>query len=129
MSYQDVTAAGIIYFNARPNRTAERIDSLEIHQPVAFSLLLNRTDKAVLGLAAQPLSAEFGLTTAQIGLMGSAFYLAFAISGFFAGFLQKKMSIKWTLTFLVSAWAVAMVTPMLAIGGFSAVLPHASFLA
>lgn len=87
-----------------------------------FLYLLNWTDKAVLGLAAQPLAREFGLTTAQIGLLGSAFYLAFAISGFFAGTLQKKFTVKWALALLVFTWALAMVAPMLAVGGFSVVL-------
>ncbi|WP_139346689.1 MFS transporter [Sinomonas mesophila] len=87
-----------------------------------FLYVLNWTDKAVLGLAAQPLAKEFGLTTAQIGLLGSAFYLAFAISGFFAGTLQRKFTVKWALAFLVFTWALAMVAPMLAVGGFTIVL-------
>jgi predicted MFS family arabinose efflux permease len=87
-----------------------------------FLYLLNWTDKAVLGLAAQPMAQEFGLTTAQIGLLGSAFYLAFAIAGFFAGPLQRKLTIKWALAFLVFTWALAMVAPILAIGGFSIIL-------
>ncbi|WP_345600456.1 MFS transporter, partial [Thermocatellispora tengchongensis] len=78
-----------------------------------FLYLLNWTDKAVLGLAAQPLAREFGLTTAQIGLLGSAFYLAFVIGGFFAGTLQRKFTAKWALAFLVFTWALAMVAPML----------------
>ncbi|MEU6134416.1 MFS transporter [Nocardioides sp. NPDC047086] len=87
-----------------------------------FLYALNWTDKAVLGLAAQPLAREFGLTTAQIGLLGSAFYLAFAISGFFAGALQKRFSAKWALALLVTTWALAMFAPMLAVGGFALLL-------
>lgn len=70
--------------------------------------IVNWGDKAVLGLAAQPLKEELGLTASQIGLVGSAFFLTFTIGGFFAGTLNKFMALRWSLAFLVVGWSVAM---------------------
>lgn len=84
-----------------------------------FIYVLNWADKAIIGLAAQPLAREFGLTTSQIGLLGSAFYLTFTIGGFFAGALHKRFSIKWALLVLALVWAAAMAVPVFAVGGFA----------
>jgi len=70
--------------------------------------VVNWADKAVLGLAAQPLAKELGLTASQIGLVGSAFFLTFTIGGFFAGLLNRWMTLKWLLALLAVGWSVAM---------------------
>ncbi|WP_065492406.1 MFS transporter [Rhodococcus opacus] len=84
-------------------------------------VVVNWADKAVFGLVAQPLATEFGLTSAQIGLVGSAFFLAFTVGGFFAGVLHKWMSLRWLLLLLCLAWAASMV-PLVVVAGFTMLL-------
>ncbi|MFC9760311.1 MFS transporter [Rhodococcus jostii] len=84
-------------------------------------VVVNWADKAVFGLVAQPLAKEFGLTSAQIGLVGSAFFLAFTVGGFFAGVLHKWMSLRWLLLLLCLAWAASMV-PLVVVAGFTMLL-------
>lgn len=75
--------------------------------------VINWGDKTVLGLAAQPLREELGLTTTQIGLLGSAFFLAFAVGGFFAGGLAKLTTLRWALVLLSLVWAACMLPVVL----------------
>ncbi|WP_072951591.1 MFS transporter [Rhodococcus koreensis] len=82
---------------------------------------INYSDKILLGLVAQPLKEEFGLTSAQIGLAGSLFFFAFAVSGFFAGAINKWMTLKWSLTFLAISWAICML-PMILAASFAVLL-------
>lgn len=70
--------------------------------------VVNWADKAVFGLAAQPLAKELGLSASQIGLVGSAFFLAFTVGGFFAGPLNRWMTLKAALVLLAIGWSVAM---------------------
>lgn len=70
--------------------------------------VINWGDKTILGLAAQPLREELGLSTTQIGLLGSAFFLAFAVGGFFAGGLVKLMTLRGALVLLSLVWAASM---------------------
>lgn len=75
--------------------------------------VVNWADKAVLGLAAQPLADELGLSTSQIGLVGSLFFLTFTVGGFFAGLLNRWVSLKWALALLAIGWSVAMLPVVL----------------
>ncbi|OZC83392.1 MFS transporter [Rhodococcus sp. 06-418-1B] len=75
---------------------------------VVFLYLVNYTDKAVLGIIAQPLARELGLTATQIGLVGSLFFLTFTLGGFLAGPLNKLLVLRWSLVALVVAWSVVM---------------------
>ena len=50
-------------------------------------MFINFADKAVLGLAAQPLMAELQLSPEQFGLIGSAFFLLFPVSAVLVGFV------------------------------------------
>lgn len=75
--------------------------------------VVNWADKAVLGLAAQPLMQELGLSASQIGLLGSAFFLTFTVGGFTAGLLNRWGSLKWILALLAIGWSVAMLPVIL----------------
>ncbi|MGX4688082.1 MFS transporter [Streptomyces sp. JNUCC 63] len=83
--------------------------------------IVNWADKAILGIVAQPLSEEFGLSASQVGMAGSLFFLAFAIASWFSGFLKKWLSLKWGLGLLALCWAVSMV-PMLVVPAFGVLL-------
>lgn len=82
---------------------------------------INYSDKLVLGLVAQPLKEELGLTSSQIGLTASVFFFAFTIGGFFAGSINKFVSLKWSLIGLALIWA-AMMLPMVVVGSFMVLL-------
>ncbi|WP_442972555.1 MFS transporter [Rhodococcus sp. JS3073] len=75
---------------------------------VVFLYIVNWGDKVVLGVIAQPLARELGLTASQIGLAGSLFFLAFTIGGFFAGPINKYVTLRWSLLALAVAWSVVM---------------------
>ena len=49
--------------------------------------VLNYTDKSVLGLAAQPIMSELDLSYEQFGLVGSVFFVTYALGGIFIGVL------------------------------------------
>lgn len=83
---------------------------------LVFLYVINWADKAVFGLVAQPLSEELGLSATQVGLAGSAFFLTFTIGGFFAGLVNKWMTLKWSLAILALAWAIAMLPLVFAVG-------------
>lgn len=89
--------------------------------------VVNYADKAVLGIIAQPLREELGLTSSQIGLVGSLFFLAFTIGGFGAGLINRWMSLRWALVLLALCWAVA-VLPLVVSATFAVLVISRMFL-
>ncbi|MQA97079.1 MAG: MFS transporter [Streptosporangiales bacterium] len=79
---------------------------------LVFFIVVNWADKAVLGIVAQPLKEDIGITTEQIGFIGSAFFALFAVSGLASGWLASRFSPKWSLTLLALLWSVTQL-PML----------------
>lgn len=75
---------------------------------VIFLYVVNYADKAVLGIIAQPLARELGMSSSQIGLVGSLFFVTFTVGGFLAGPLEKKLTLRWALLALGMAWSVVM---------------------
>ena len=75
---------------------------------VIFLYVVNYADKAVLGIIAQPLAREFGMSSSQIGLVGSLFFVTFTVGGFLAGPLNKFMTLRWSLLALGLIWSVIM---------------------
>ncbi len=78
--------------------------------PVAVMLfaymLVNFADKAVVGLAAVPIMTEMQLTPKQFGLLGSAFFLLFSISGVIVGFVANRRPTRWIILLLALSWAL-----------------------
>ncbi|MHA6799494.1 MFS transporter [Bounagaea algeriensis] len=89
--------------------------------------IVNWGDKAVLGIVAQPMAAEIGLSASQIGLVGSSFFLTFTVGGFFAGVLDKYMTLRWSLAAMALAWSVAML-PVVFAATFAVLLVSRMFL-
>ncbi|MGW6458879.1 MFS transporter [Streptomyces sp. NPDC055078] len=87
----------------KPRRTAWNLTGL-----LVLLYVLNASDKAVFGLIAPSLSEEFQLSSAQIGLTGSIFFLAYAVGGFFAGPLNRMMSLRWSIAILALSWGAVM---------------------
>ena len=83
--------------------------------------MINYADKAVLGIVARPLSEDLGLSHADIGLLGSAFFILFSVTGLIGGFVADRIKIVWILLGMVVLWSVLQV-PIVLMGTFGALL-------
>jgi len=68
--------------------------------------LINFADKAVIGIAAVPIMQELQLSPRDFGLVGSSFYLLFAISAVATGFLANRLQTRWLLLVMGVIWAL-----------------------
>lgn len=68
--------------------------------------LINFGDKSVLGLAAVPLSKEFGLSHAEYGFIGSSFYFLYSLAALLVGFLALRVRAYWILLVMALLWSV-----------------------
>ncbi|CAB3797688.1 Hexuronate transporter [Paraburkholderia caffeinitolerans] len=97
--------------SATPHPAAEASLSSGRRWAVVASLFLfmaiNFADKAVLGLVAVPLMHDMQLSPTQFGLVGSAFFLLFSVSGIATGVVADRCNLKWLIAALAFAWAVA----------------------
>jgi MFS transporter, ACS family, D-galactonate transporter len=80
-------------------------------------MVINFADKAVIGIAAVPIMQELELGPRQFGLVGSSFFLLFAVSSIATGFLVNRVQTRWVLLALGFIWAVTQF-PMIGAVGF-----------
>src|SRR5262249_23096528 len=80
-------------------------------------MVINFADKAVIGIAAVPIMQELKLGPRQFGLVGSSFFLLFAVSSVATGFLVTRMQTRWVLLAMGFIWALTQF-PMIGSGGF-----------
>ena len=59
--------------------------------------MINFADKAVLGLVAESVMSELGMTSTQFGFIGSSFFFLFAVSGIIVGFIAQKVQTRWLI--------------------------------
>ncbi|PBC54962.1 MFS transporter [Rhodococcus sp. ACPA1] len=83
--------------------------------------MVNFADKAVLGIIAQPLAHELGLSSSEIGLAGSVFFLMLSLGGLLSGVLDRWLGLRWALAILAILWSVAML-PLIVAAGFATLL-------
>ncbi|MEU1258731.1 MFS transporter [Streptomyces chartreusis] len=83
-------------------------------------MMINFADKSVLGLAAEEIRQDLGLSASAFGLASSAFFLLFSISGAAVGLLADRVRPKWLLLIMAVLWSVSQAP--LAVGGGLAVL-------
>src|SRR5271154_6486340 len=79
-------------------------------------MLINFADKAVIGIAAVPIMQELKLSPREFGLVGSSFYLLFAISAVATGFLVNRIQTRWVLLAMGLVWALTQFPMMGAVG-------------
>src|ERR1700759_4587590 len=84
-------------------------------------MVINFADKAVLGIAAVPIMKELQLGPREFGLVGSSFFLLFAVSSIAAGFLVNRAQTRWVLLAMGLVWALTQF-PMLGPVGFGTIL-------
>jgi MFS family permease len=77
-------------------------------------MFINFADKAVLGLAAQPLMTELKLSPEQFGLIGSAFFLLFPVSAVLVGFVTNRVAARHSLLAMAILWSLVQF-PMLGV--------------
>ena len=82
---------------------------------------VNFADKAVLGIVARPLSEDLGLSNADIGLLGSTFYVLFVVTGLLGGFIADRVKIVWILLAMALLWSLVQI-PILLVGTFGALI-------
>jgi MFS family permease len=80
-------------------------------------MVINFADKAVIGIAAVPIMQELELGLRQFGLLGSSFFLLFAVSSVVTGFLVNRVQTRWVLLAMGLVWAVIQF-PMIGTVGF-----------
>src|SRR5215470_11465798 len=81
-------------------------------------MLINFADKAVIGIAAVPIMQELQLSPRRFGLLGSSFYLLFAVSAIVTGFIVNRVQTRWALLTMGLVWALTQF-PMLGTVGFA----------
>jgi MFS transporter, ACS family, D-galactonate transporter len=83
--------------------------------------LINFADKAVIGIAAVPIMQELKLSPREFGLVGSSFYLLFAVSAVATGFLVNRLQTRWVLLAMALVWALTQF-PMIGNIGFGTLI-------
>lgn len=99
MSPQQLPASG-----QNPGKAGAR--SWAVVGMLVLLTLINFGDKSVLGLAAVPLSKEFGLSHAEYGFIGSSFYFLYSVAALLIGFLALRVRAYWILLVLALLWSV-----------------------
>ncbi len=84
-------------------------------------MMLNFSDKAIVGLAGVPIMQDMGLTPSQFGLLGSSFFFLFSISAVIGGFIANRVETRWVLLVMATVWALTQL-PMIAPVNFATML-------
>ena len=84
-------------------------------------MVINFADKAVVGIAAVPIMDELGLGPRAFGLLGSSFFLLFAVSAIVTGFIVNRVETRWALLVMGLVWALTQF-PMLGNAGFATIV-------
>ncbi|MEU9014943.1 MFS transporter [Streptomyces sp. NPDC048479] len=85
---------------------------------LALFIVINAADKAVLGLTADPIRDDLGLTATEFGTVASSFYLLFSVSAVAVGFLGDRIRARPLLAALALVWAAAQLPILLPAAGF-----------
>ncbi|WP_326790400.1 MFS transporter [Streptomyces sp. NBC_00151] len=81
-------------------------------------MMVNFADKSVLGLAADPVREDLGLSASAFGLANSAFFLLFSICGAAVGLLADRVRPKWLLLTMAVLWSLSQ-APLVLGGGLT----------
>jgi MFS transporter, ACS family, D-galactonate transporter len=102
----EADSSGFVGERVKPAASAGRQRWMIVASLFLF-MIINFADKAALGLVALPLMRDMNLTHSQFGVVGSAFFLLFALSGIGIGLFADRLNMKWLLAGLALTWAVA----------------------
>lgn len=98
--------------NATPLRPAgtapdDRRRAWTVTTLLVVFMMINFADKSILGLAADPIREDLGLSATQFGTANSAFFLLFSIFGALGGLLADRVRPRWLLLGMVLLWSVS----------------------
>ncbi|MER6117791.1 MFS transporter [Streptomyces sp. NPDC001743] len=102
-----------------PSRTGRR--AWIVTALLVVFMMINFADKSVLGLAAEQIRQDLGLSASAFGLASSAFFLLFSISGAAVGLLADRVRPKWLLLIMAVLWSVSQ-APLAVGGGLAALI-------
>ncbi|WP_018154865.1 MFS transporter [Demetria terragena] len=88
---------------------------------VTLLAAISFADKAVLGIVARPMAEDIGLTNADIGFMGSAFYATFLVTALVGSLIADRLHLTIGLAVLAVTWSIAQL-PVLIAASFAGVL-------
>jgi MFS family permease len=88
---------------------------------VFLFMLINFADKAVIGLSSVPIMQELALSHTRFGMLGSAFFLLFSLSGIVVGFVANRVGSKTLMLVMGVVWAAVML-PMSRVSSFAVLL-------
>jgi MFS transporter, ACS family, D-galactonate transporter len=106
---------------APPMRADDRNRAWIVVALLFVFMVINFADKAVIGIAAVPIMQELELGPRQFGLLGSSFFLLFAVSSIATGFLVNRLPTRWVLLTMGLIWALTQF-PMIGAVGFEALV-------
>ena len=72
-----------------------------------FFLAINFADKALIGLAAEPIMRELHLTHSQFGRIAASFFTFFSISALLVGLLANRVKARWLLLAMAVTWSIS----------------------
>lgn len=72
-----------------------------------FFLAINFADKALIGLAAEPIMRELQLTHTAFGRIAASFFIFFSISALIVGLLANRVKTRWLLFAMAVIWSIA----------------------
>jgi MFS transporter, ACS family, D-galactonate transporter len=103
----DYRATGLTErLRAGPMRAHDRNRAWIVVSLLFIFMVINFADRAVTGIAAVPIMQELKLGPRQFGLVGSSFFLPFAVSSVAAGFLVNRVQTRWVLLAMGLIWAL-----------------------
>lgn len=104
-------------------RPAGQSRNLPVHIIVllAIAVFINYVDRGNLATAGPQIKDELGLSNAQFGALGSAFFLAYAPLQLVSGWLAQRFDVRYVLAAGLVVWATATSLVGLA-GSFTALL-------
>lgn len=68
--------------------------------------VISNADKAIIGFASVPIMDELGLTPAQWGIVGSAFFLLYSLSAIVVGGIADKVGTRKVIAWMAAVWAI-----------------------
>jgi sugar phosphate permease len=81
-----------------------------------FGVLINYFDRTNISVTTEPLKAEFGLTSGEMGIVLSSFLWSYTLMQLPVGLLLDKIGVKWIVRVATWIWALACVLTAVASG-------------
>jgi ACS family D-galactonate transporter-like MFS transporter len=88
---------------------------------LAMSAFVSYVDRSNLSIAASMLKDELGISAAQLGVLGSAFFWTYGLAMYGAGWLADRLQVCWVMAGGFFLWSMATLTTGF-LHGFRAIL-------